>query len=256
MIETRPLILLTNDDSVAAPGLHRLVDCLPQDIDVIVVAPDSPQSGKSSAITVNNILRIKEHPDYKGARVFSVSGTPVDCIKMAMHTIVPRRPDLILSGINHGSNSGCNVVYSGTMGAVIEGCTIGITSCGFSLLHHSWKADFEPSMPFISEMVRKLLDKPLPQGVCLNVNIPAKVTPEGAKVCRAANSYWTDEYERYMDPTGSPFYMLTGRFVNREPDADDTDEYWLKRNYISVVPVLSDMSAVGRNDMECAEYYI
>lgn len=244
MTEARKLVLITNDDSVAAPGLMRLVDCLPDDVDIIVSAPEHPQSGMSSAITVNAPLRIKQLPDYKNARMFSVSGTPVDCIKMAMHTIVPRRPDLILSGINHGSNSGCNVVYSGTMGAVIEGCTIGITSCGFSLLHHSWQADFGPAMPFITEMVAKLLRDNLPDGVCLNVNIPARVNPLGVKVCRAARSYWTDEYERYTDPSGNPFYFLTGRFVNCEPDADDTDEYWLKRNYISAVPVSADMSAV------------
>lgn len=248
MIEARPLILLTNDDSVAAPGLMRLVDCLPQEVDIIVVAPESPQSGKSSAITVNAPLRIKQYPDYGNARVFTVSGTPVDCVKMAMHTIVPRKPDLLLSGINHGSNSGCNVVYSGTMGAVIEGCTIGITSCGFSLLHHSWKADFAPGMPFISRMVDKLLRDGLHDGVCLNVNIPARVVPEGIKVCRAARSYWTDEYEQYTDPTGHPFFMLTGKFVNCEPDASDTDEYWLARNYISAVPVASDMSAIAPLD--------
>lgn len=243
MIHTRPLILISNDDSAAAPGLLRLIDCTPDDADVIAVAPAEPRSGQSSAITVNAPLRIKQLPDYKHARVFSVSGTPVDCIKLAMHAIVPRRPDLILSGINHGSNSACNVVYSGTMGAVLEGCTIGIPSCGFSLLHHSWKADFTMGMPFIKEMVQKLLSDGLPDGVCLNVNIPAHVTPRGVRVCRAARGYWTDEYRRYDDPTGNPFYMLTGRFVNSEPEATDTDEYWLGNDYISVVPVAADMTA-------------
>lgn len=245
MIEPRPLVLITNDDSAAAPGLLRLIDCVPQDVDIYVVAPDSPQSGKSSAITVNGPLRIKSLPDYGTARMFTVSGTPVDCIKMAMHTIVPRKPDLVLSGINHGSNSGCNVVYSGTMGAVIEGCTIGIPSCGFSLLNHSWQADFGPGMPFIKAMIAKLLKDGLPDGVCLNVNIPARVNPLGVRVCRAARSYWTDEYVRYTDPTGNPFYMLTGRFVNCEPNAQDTDEHWLANNYIAAVPVSADMSAVG-----------
>lgn len=242
-MEVRPLILLTNDDSINAPGIHRLIDCLPQGVDIMVVAPELPQSGMSSAITVNSPLRIKSLPDYGAARMFSVSGTPVDCIKMAMHTIVPRRPALVLSGINHGSNAGCNVIYSGTMGAVLEGCTLGIPSCGFSLLSHSWDADFAPSMPFISSMVEKLLAGGLPEGVCLNVNIPARCNPLGAKVCRAAKSYWTDEYERFVDPSGNPFYMLTGRFVNREPDCNDTDEYWLKEKYISIVPTISDMSA-------------
>lgn len=254
MIETRKLVLLSNDDSVAAPGLHRLVDCLPQDVDIIVVAPETPQSGKSSAITVNGPLRIKSYPDYGRARVFSVSGTPVDCIKVAMHTIVPRKPDLILSGINHGSNSGCNVVYSGTMGAVIEGCTIGIPSCGFSLLHHSWEAEFGPGMPFISKMIENLLADGLPEGVCLNVNIPARVDPLGVRVCRGVRSYWTDEYQRYTDPTGNPFFMLTGKFVNCEPHAKDTDEYWLAQKYISAVPVLADPSALAPLEFLAARF--
>ncbi len=243
MIEPRPLILITNDDSVQAPGLFKLVDCMPQDVDIIVVAPAEPRSGQSSAMTVGAPLRIKEMPDYGSARVFAVTGTPVDCVKLALHTIVPRKPDLVLAGINHGSNSGCNVVYSGTMGAVIEGCIDGIVSCGFSLLHHSWKANFSMGMPFISEMVKKLLKDGLPAGVCLNVNIPARVNPEGVKICRAARGYWTEGYARYSDPSGAPFYWLTGRFVNTEPDAADTDEYWLSKNYISVVPVACDMTA-------------
>lgn len=242
MIEVRPLILITNDDSVAAPGLKRLVDCVPESADIIVVAPEIPQSAKSSAITPDMPLRIKEYPDYKTARVFSVSGTPVDCVKLAMHAIVPRKPDLILSGINHGSNAGCNVVYSGTMGAVIEGCTIGIPSCGFSLLHHSWKADFTMGMPFVTEIINKLLLNKLPQGVCLNVNIPAKVNPKGMKVCKAARSYWTDEYQRFLAPDGKPFYMLSGRFVNLDADSNDTDEFWLKQDFISIVPVSCDMT--------------
>lgn len=239
----RPLILVTNDDSISAPGLLRLVDCLPEDSDIIVVAPAHPQSGQSSALTVGAPLRINECPDYRHARMFTVSGTPVDCVKLALFAIVPRRPDLVLAGINHGSNSGCNVIYSGTMGAVLEGCIEGITSCGFSLLHHSMAADFGPGMPFVADMVRKLIAEPLPKGVCLNVNIPARVEPAGVKVCRAARGYWTDQYERYNDPTGKPFYWLTGHFVNNEPEATDTDEYWLAQKYISVVPVACDMTA-------------
>lgn len=245
MTETRPLVLVTNDDSYTAPGLGKLVEALPQDVDIIVVAPDEPQSGKSSAITVNSPLRITARADMGSARVFSVSGTPVDCVKLALHAIVPRRPDLVLAGINHGSNSGCNVIYSGTMGAVMEGCTVGIPSCGFSLLHHSMAADFDLSHSFVKEMVSDLLKNGLPAGVCLNVNIPARVVPEGVRVCRAAKGYWTDEYQRYTDPSGKPFYWLTGKFVNSEPDATDTDEYWLAKNFISAVPVSVDMTDVA-----------
>ena len=248
MIETRPLILISNDDSADAPGILRLVDCMPQNADIIVVAPAEPHSGQSSAITVGNPLRIKQLPDYGRARMFAVTGTPVDCVKLALHTIVPRKPDLLLAGINHGSNSGCNVVYSGTMGAVLEGCTVGIPSCGFSLLHHSWKADFSMGMPFVAEITRRLLADGLPDGVCLNVNIPARVVPKGVKVCRAARGYWTDEYARYTDPQGNPFYLLTGKFVNSEPQATDTDEHWLAQGWISAVPVASDMTSHGHMD--------
>ncbi len=243
MTNIRPLVLITNDDSISAPGLLRLVDCVPEDCDVIVVAPADPHSGQSSAISVGTPLRINSRPDYRHARMFTVNGTPVDCVKLAMSAIVPRRPDLVLAGINHGSNSGCNVVYSGTMGAVMEGCTLGITSCGFSLLSHSMNADFAPSMPFISRMIKELLASPLPNGVCLNVNMPARVQPKGIKTCRAANGYWTDEYQRYTDPQGNPFYWLTGHFVNSEPDATDTDEYWLAKEYISAVPVVVNLTA-------------
>ena len=242
MTEIRPLILITNDDSISAPGLFKLVEALPENVDIIVVAPELPQSGKSSAITVNAPLRIAQHPDVGNARVFTVSGTPVDCVKLALHAIVPRRPDLVLSGINHGSNSGCNVIYSGTMGAVMEGCTVGIPSCGFSLLHHSMAADFDLSLPFVRRIIAVLLESPLPTGVCLNVNIPARVVPKGVRTCRAAKGYWTDEYQRYMDPSSKPFYWLTGTFVNSEPQATDTDEYWLNNEYISVVPVCVDMT--------------
>lgn len=245
MITPRKLVLVTNDDSIEAPGLLRLVDCIPDGCDIIVAAPARPQSGQSSALTVNAPLRITSCADYRTARMFTVSGTPVDCVKLAMDAIVPRRPDLVLAGINHGSNSGCNVIYSGTMGAVLEGCTIGIPSAGFSLLHHSMQADFTLSMPFVKQMVAELLEHGMPQGICLNVNIPARVVPEGVRACRAARGHWTDEYARYTDPAGNPFYWLQGRFVNEEPDATDTDEYWLDRNYISVVPVACDMSATA-----------
>lgn len=248
MINTRPLVLITNDDSINAPGLLRLVDCIPAGADVIVAAPSEPRSGQSAALTVGAPLRINEVADYRSARMFTITGTPVDCVKLALEAIVPRKPDLVLAGINHGSNSGCNVVYSGTMGAVIEGCVMRITSCGFSLLHHSLKADFSMCMPFITPMIEKLLADGLPDGICLNVNMPARVIPEGVKVCRAANGFWTDSYRRYEDPLGKPFYWLTGKFVNTEPESTDTDEYWLSKNYISVVPVASDMSA--RADIE------
>lgn len=243
----RPLILITNDDGIHARGLLHLVDCAKAFGDVIVVAPDTPQSGKSSAISVETPLRITPHSGIEGAKVFSVSGTPVDCVKLGLHAITPRKPDMLLSGINHGSNSGVSVIYSGTMGAVMEGCMVGIPSIGFSLLHHSLNADFSLSTKFVADIIDKALNNPLPSGVYLNVNIPALVVPEGVRACRAATGYWTEEYKEYTTPSGSPFYWLTGRFVNSESDATDTDEYWLGRNFISVVPVtpyLNDINAI------------
>ena len=237
------LILITNDDSIEAPGLHFLVDCVKDLGEVYVVAPALPHSGQSSAFTVNAPLRIKEHEGYHGARVFSVNGTPVDCVKLSMHHILPRKPDLLLSGVNHGSNAGNSVIYSGTMGAAFEACMQGIPAVGYSLLHHSLKADFSECTPYIKAITRAVIENGLPEGVCLNVNFPAKVKIEGMKVVRAARSRWTEEYQEYLDPHGKPFFWLTGRLLNEEPESTDTDLYWLDRNYATVVPAYADRNA-------------
>ena len=239
---TRPLIMIITDDIVKAPGISHLGEGVEYVADIYIVAPRNPHSGQSAALTVGAPLRIAELAGRDGLRVFTVNGTPVDCVKLGLHAIVPRRPDLVLSGINHGSNSGTAITYSGTMGAVLEACMVGIPAVGFSLLHHSMKADFTLSTQWVRRIILDVLEKGLPEGICLNVNIPAKVTPEGIRVCRAAKGHWSEEYKRYLDPSGNPFYWLTGRFVNGEPEADDTDEYWLNRRYISVVPVTPDQS--------------
>lgn len=240
----KPLILISNDDGVMAPGLHRLIETVAPMGEIIAVAPDTHQSGKSSAMTVNGALRINTANPIGDAKVFSVSGTPVDCIKLAMNRIVPRKPDLVLAGINHGSNAGVNILYSGTMGAVLEGCIQGIPSVGFSLLHHSLAADFSYCIPLVEKIVKAVLEHSLPHDVCLNVNFPAKVAIEGIKVVRAARSHWTEEYQRYVDPHGKPFYWLTGGLINEEPDATDTDMYWLDRNYATVVPSTPSQNAL------------
>lgn len=245
MENSRPLILITNDDSIEAPGIHHLARCVSAMGDVYIVAPSAPQSGRAAALSVGTPLRVKEWGDSKdGLRMFTVNGTPVDCVKLAMHTILPRRPDVVFAGINHGSNSGVNVTYSGTMGAVLEGCLEGIPSVGFSLTHHSMRADFTLSTAYVAAIAAKVIEKGLPAGICLNVNIPSRVMPEGIKVCRATRGRWTDSYQRYLDPQGVPFYWLTGKFLDEEPAATDTDEYWLKRRYVTVVPVRCDMSAL------------
>lgn len=238
----KKLILITNDDGIEAPGLRYLVDCVRSMADVIVVAPNQPHSGQSSAFTVNSPLRIIEHPDYNGAMMRSVTGTPVDCVKLSMHHIVPRKPDLLLSGVNHGSNAGNSIIYSGTMGATLEGCMQGIPSVGFSLLHHSLQADFSECGRYITDVTARVLAQGLPQDVCLNINFPAKVKIEGMKVVRAARSHWTEEYQEYLDPHGKPFFWLTGRIVNDEADSTDTDLYWLDRHYATTVPCTPDQN--------------
>ncbi len=240
----KPLILVSNDDSINAKGLRCLVDCVAHLGEVWVVAPDAPHSGQSSAMTVNEPIKVIEHPDYNGARMRSVTGTPVDCIKLAMHNIVPRRPSLVLAGINHGSNAGNSAIYSGTMGAVFEGCMNNIPSVGFSLLHHSLQADFSECLPYVTEISERVLRDGLPDGVCLNVNFPAQVKIEGLKVVRSARSRWTEEYQEYTDPHGKPFYWLTGKQINEEPEAVDTDLHWLPLNYATVVPTRADQNAV------------
>lgn len=245
MDNCRPLILIVNDDGVDAPGVHYLAEYVRSMGEVYVVAPLTPQSGQSAAMTIVSPLRITERKSTEdGVRVFSVNGTPVDCVKLAIHAIVPRRPTVVFAGINHGSNSGVNITYSGTMGAVLEGCIEGIPSVGFSLANYSVDADFSPSMGFITDIAAEVIAKGLPVGVCLNVNIPACVKPKGIRVCRAVHGKWVDGYMRSIDPDGKPFYWLMGKFENFEPEATDTDEYWLQQNYISIVPVKCDLSAI------------
>lgn len=240
--DSRPLIVITNDDGIHAPGLDYLIETVSDFGDIIVLAPDAPRSGQSSAITVNSALRIRLEEESEGCKKYSINGTPVDCVKLGMYAVVPKRPDLLLAGVNHGSNSGTSVIYSGTMGAVIEGCFLGIPSAGFSLLHNSWNADFSECGPIIREVVADMLKNGLPQDICLNVNIPANCKPLGLKHCKASQGYWTDEYAEYRDPNGRPFYFLTGRFVDRDPDDPETDNYWLSRQWATLVRVKTDMS--------------
>jgi 5'-nucleotidase len=244
MKHTKPLILVTNDDGINAPGIRNLVSIMHEIGEVFVVAPDRPQSGMGHAITINSTLRIQkikldgEHTEY------SCSGTPVDCIKMAINKLMPRKPDLIVSGINHGSNSSINVIYSGTMSAAVEGAIEDIPSIGFSLCNHSIDADFKATRGYVRNICLKVLAESLPSGVCLNVNFP-DVKAEliaGVKVCRQAKAMWVEDLEERMDPSGKPYYWLTGYFKDQD-HKEDTDEWALKHNYISVVPVHIDFTA-------------
>ena len=238
---SKPLILVSNDDGIYAKGVHELINALLTIGDVFCVCPESPQSGMSMALTVNSPLRVKRLENYHGVPMYRVAGTPVDCVKIAVDNLLCRRPDIVVSGINHGSNAAINVVYSGTMGAAFEGCAYGIPSVGFSLTDHDENANFSPCLPIIENMVKKILLHGLPPEICLNVNFPAGVMHyKGIRVVKGCKGRWNDRYEEYKDPAGKPFYWLAGKFENGEPQNQNTDEWCLNHGYVSVVPVMLD----------------
>lgn len=241
----RPLILVTNDDSIVAPGIRALIEVMKEIGEVIVVAPDSPQSAMGHAITINNTITLdKISLDKDIEHEYSCSGTPVDCVKIAVHEILKRKPDLCVSGINHGSNSSINVIYSGTMSAAVEAGIEGIPAIGFSLLDYSWDADFEPYKDYVKKIALSVLEKKLPEGVILNVNFPKlkKEAIKGIKICRQAKATWIEEFDKRTNPSGKEYYWLSGEFVNQDK-GEDTDEWALHNGYISVVPVQFDLTA-------------
>ena len=240
----KPLILVTNDDGITAPGIRNLVEFMNEIGDVIVVAPNSPQSGKGHAITINSTLTFEEINLEGPQKDYALSGTPVDCVKFALDKILTRKPDIVVSGINHGANSSINVIYSGTMSAAVEAGVEGLQAIGFSLLDFSWDADFSQGKSFIQKIVRTTLENPLPKGVVLNVNIPKLKANEikGIKVCRQANAKWEENFDERINPHGKKYFWLTGYFNNMD-DGDDADETALANGFISVVPVKFDLTA-------------
>ncbi|MCL2028694.1 MAG: 5'/3'-nucleotidase SurE [Bacteroidales bacterium] len=238
-------ILITNDDSIHAKGLRSLIAIARPFGNVTVVAPDQPMSGMGHAITTNRPLRLRLLKEETNYREYSCSGTPVDCVKMGLHVVFKgQKVDLILSGINHGSNASSNVLYSGTMGAAIEGSMEGVKSIGFSLLDYDHDADFSQGAGFISEIIAKIIEMPILKGVTLNVNIPnaPKGDIKGIKVCTQADAYWKEDYIARKDPWSGDYYWLTGEFVNGEL-VEGTDIHALEQNYVSVVPVQHDLTA-------------
>ncbi len=213
--------------------------------DVVVVAPDKPQSAMGHAITINNTLYLNKisAPD-AAITEYSCSGTPVDCVKMAVSEILKEKPDLCVSGINHGSNSSINIIYSGTMSAAVEAGIEGIPAIGFSLQDFDWNADFDSAEPFVKKIALEVINNGLPEGVLLNVNIPKLTTEDikGIKVCRQAKAQWIEKFDKRQSPQGRDYYWLTGEFVNQDK-GEDTDEWALDNGYISVVPVQFDMTA-------------
>lgn len=240
----RPLILVTNDDGITAPGIRKLIEIMNEIGDVVVVAPDSPQSGKGHAITINHTLSFEELHLDGPQKDFSCSGTPVDCVKIALDKVLTRKPDIVVSGINHGSNSSINVIYSGTMSAAVEAGVEGLQAIGFSLSDFSWEADFEQARDYIKSIVLKTLENPMPKGIVLNVNIPKlnKEEIKGIKVCKQANAKWEESFDERVNPHGKKYYWLSGYFNNMD-DSEDADETALSQGYISVVPVKFDLTA-------------
>ncbi len=235
----KPLILISNDDGVLAKGLQYLINIAKLYGDVFVVAPEKGESGMSHAITIKNPIRVKKLEQTQGLTIYSCNGTPVDTIKLALDKLIPRKPDLILSGINHGSNSAISLIYSGTMGAAREGALNSIPSIGFSITDHSSEADFEPSVKFVKQIIEDVLKNGLEKNVFLNVNIPniSEKDIKGIKICAQTNGLWKQEYDERTDPNGGVYYWLTGYFDNYEPSNKETDEWALQNNYIAIVPV-------------------
>ncbi len=239
----KPLILVTNDDGITAPGIRMLISIMNEIGEVVVVAPNSPQSGMGHAVTINDILYCNPIKIDNGAqREYECSGTPADCVKIAVSEVLDRKPDLCVSGINHGSNSSINVIYSGTMSAAVEAGVEGIPAIGFSLLDHSWNADFEPLKESIKKITLNVLENQLPTDVVLNVNFPKVKEFKGIKICRQARANWVEEFDKRLNPQQKEYFWLTGKFINMDK-GEDTDEWALANGYISVVPVQFDLTA-------------
>ena len=240
-MDDRPLILVSNDDGYQAKGINCLIEVLREFGDVVVVAPHTGRSGKGCAITSETPIKVTEVRKEPGLTVYSCTGTPSDCIKLACHAYVPRRPDLVVGGINHGDNSAVNAHYSGTMGVVIEGCMKGIPSIAFSLCSHDADADFTPTYDVIRRVVAQVLAKGLPLGSCLNVNFPDSPSYAGVKVCRQAMGRWVNEWGAHEHPRGGQWWWLTGEFEIDECDPA-ADRVALDNNYVTITPTTIDFT--------------
>ena len=236
-----PLILISNDDGIEAKGLKELTEVMRLFGEVIVVAPEVPMSGMSSAITVDKPLRVKKVHEEEGYTAYKVNGTPVDCVKLGFNQLTDRPPNFVVSGINHGANSSVSVVYSGTMGVAIEGCLHGVPSIGFSLCDYDHDADFSRSKMVVARIFQSIFEQGLPLFTCLNVNIP-KGDVKGVKICRQTKGKWVEEFEKRTDPHSRDYYWMTGYFKNFEPEVEGTDLSALEDQYVSVVPINVDMT--------------
>lgn len=240
----RPLIVVTNDDGYLAPGLKALVDMVKPHGEVFVVAPEKGASGMSHAITISTPMRISMVEKTEGLTIYKINGTPADCVKLALNQLVPRKPDIVVSGINHGTNSSISVIYSGTMGGALEASLSNIPSIGISLDDHSLKANFKVTVKHCEPIFKKVLEDGLPEYTSLNINFPVCSESEfkGVKVCRQAKGVWQEEYEKRTDPHGGTYYWLTGYFNSLENGSTDSDIWALSNNYASIVPIKTDFT--------------
>lgn len=244
-MSTQPYLLISNDDGVTAKGINFLIETLRPIARLLVVAPDSARSGMGCAITSTQPITYKLLKDEPGLQVYSCSGTPVDCIKLALNDLIDGRPDLIIGGINHGDNSSVNSHYSGTMGVATEGALQGYPSVAFSLCDHSANADFTPLRPYLIDFVFKAIAIGMPEFTCLNINFPKTEKFEGIRICRMAKSRWTNETEHRKHPYGMDYFWLVGECEELEPEAEDTDRWALAHDYIAVTPTQLDTTATA-----------
>lgn len=243
---TRPLILISNDDGYAAKGINDLIEMVRPMGDVLVCAPDGPRSGQACAFSATVPLTLTQRRKENGVEVWSCNGSPVDCVKMALANLCPRKPDMVIGGINHGDNASVNTHYSGTMGVTLEGCMKYIPSVAYSLCDHRADADFEPLRPHIEQITKHVLEHGLPQGVCLNVNFPLlepQSSYKGVKVCRMSKGTWYNECSKCHHPRGYDYWWMVGHYQNDEPEATDTDRWALDNGYVAITPTRIDVTA-------------
>jgi len=255
MEKKRPLILISNDDGYHSKGLRSLIEMVSPLADLLVCAPESARSGFSCAFSAVEPLRLKLRRRWEGVYVWSCSGTPVDCVKIALDRLCGgRRPDMVIGGINHGDNASVNSHYSGTMGVTMEGCMKYIPSVAFSLCDHSDDADFAPLAPFVRSITERVLGEGLPRGVCLNVNFPRLKEFKCVRICRIARGTWGNEVVRCVNPHGYDYYWMTGEYTNDEPDADDTDNWALTNGYVAITPTQVDVTDYGMMERMKSEW--
>jgi len=240
----RPLILVSNDDGIDSKGIAALIEVAQKFGEVVVVAPASHQSGMSHAITMFTSLRLTEVNDFGATKAYMCSGTPVDCVKIALSKVLDRKPDLCISGVNHGSNASINVIYSGTMAAAMEAAIEGINSIGFSLLNFAANANMDTAKFVVEKIIAETLQKGISDTNLLNVNIPNVDIDQlkGFKICRQAKGNWREEFDQRTDPFKRDYYWLTGKFIY-EDTGDDNDIWALDHNYVSIVPVSYNLTA-------------